>query len=302
MILPLILAAVLPVANCRPIDSDWIYGRDLAAAVPGFASLAPDMRIGFSPVPGQKRIFRAEELRRLAKANHIDTEISTDVCFAWTLATPDRQEILAAMVRSLAGRNPRIEWVEQSAAPAPKGEIVFPLSGLSAVSEAPVVWRGYVQYAGGRRFTIWARVRVTVKEPRVVAAEPLRAGEPVRQNQLKIESYEGPLSRDKPLDDISKVVGMVPRYEIRSGAVVTTTCLEAPRDVERGELVQVIIETPATRIQAQGVAEQGGRRGDLITVRNACSGRTFRARVEEAGKVLVVPGGQFGLAGEEKKS
>jgi flagella basal body P-ring formation protein FlgA len=95
---------------------------------------------------------------------------------------------------------------------------------------------------------------------------------------------------------------MVPRFEIRSGSMLTQRVLDTPREVERGELVDVTIETPATHIHTQGVAEQGGRRGDLITVRNARSGRTFRARVEDAGKVSVVPGGSFGLVAEERKS
>jgi flagella basal body P-ring formation protein FlgA len=302
MMLPVILAAIAPLVNCRPIDSDWIYGRDLAAASSVFSSLAPDLRVSFSPVPGHARVFRAGELRRLAKANHIDSDISGEICFAWSLEIPARQKMIAAMMRVLEGHNPQIEWIEQSLTPAPKGEMVFPLSGLSSVSDAPVIWRGYIQYAGDRRFSIWARVRVMVKESRVVAAEELHAGQPVRANQLRVESYEGPLTRERPFTSISQVIGMVPRFELRSGSTLTENVLEMPREVERGELVEVIIETPTTHIQAQGVAEQGGRRGDLITVRNARSGRTFRARIEDTGKVLVVPGGSFGLVGEERKS
>jgi len=47
----------------------------------------------------------------------------------------------------------------------------------------------------------------------------------------------------------------------------------------------------AARLAFTGRAETPGRRGDVVTVRNPASKRTFPARVEAKGKVLVIPGG-----------
>ncbi len=66
--------------------------------------------------------------------------------------------------------------------------------------------------------------------------------------------------------------------------------------------MDVIVETASTHIEAEGIAEEAGRTGAVITVRNVKSGKKFRARVEDKDKVVVVPGGPFGLATEESKS
>jgi flagella basal body P-ring formation protein FlgA len=59
------------------------------------------------------------------------------------------------------------------------------------------------------------------------------------------------------------------------------------------------VQSERTRIESQAVAEESGGSGSLITVRNARSGRKFRAKVQEKGKVLVVPEGPTGLVTDE---
>ena len=94
---------------------------------------------------------------------------------------------------------------------------------------------------------------------------------------------------------------MVPRRPLPAGVALTENDLDKPLDVERGDTVQVIAEEGHARIETQGVAEDGGRSGAVVTVRNLTSGKKFRARVEEKDKVLVIPGTSSGLAVEEKK-
>jgi flagella basal body P-ring formation protein FlgA len=302
MILAFLLATAIQPLACHVINSDRIYARDLAAAVPLFSALAPNLEVGFAPAPGLQRIFHPAELRRIARANHLEGEISEDACFEWSLAVPSRESMLAAMKKALGNRNPQIEVIGQSLAPAPAGELVFPLSGLSAFSDAPVIWRGYIAYASNRRFSTWARVRITIKEPRVAAAGTLRVGEPISAGQLRTETYVGPLSRETELTDIAQAIGMIPTRTIESGSVLTETMLAPANEVGQGDTVQVLIQVRNARVEAQGIAEESGRKGAVITIRNAKSGRKFRARIEDKDRVVVVPGGPSGLAVEEKKS
>ncbi len=301
--LAILLAIIQPVA-CHFITSDWIYGHDLAAAVPALSEIAPEVHIGLSPLPGQQRVFRVADLKRIALTNHLpaETEIPGDVCFAWALAVPDRKQMQAAMVKSLVNRNPSIEIVESSLLPAPKGEMEFPLSGLSMGSDKASVWRGYVRYAETRKLQIWARVIVTVKEPHVVAAADLHPGDSLQKEQIKLENYQGPVRRERYLIDPAQAEGLLLRRPVTAGTALTEDMLEAPREVNRGDLVSAIVQTGAARIEVQGVAEADGRKGQVISVRNPRSGRSFHARIEDKGLVVVVPGGQFGLAVETKKS
>ncbi len=297
-----LLLAVLQPLTCHLIKSDWIYGRDLAAAVPALASIPPDLKVGLAPIPGQQRIFRLTDLKRIASGNELPAEMSEDVCFAWDLAVPDRSQMFAAMQKELANRNPSIEIVETSLMPAPQGEYRFPLSGLIVGSDKPSVWRGFIVYAGDKHFPVWARATVKVKELRVVAATDLHEGDSIRLNQLKIESYEGPVRREKYCIDPPRIEGLLLRRPVAAGTALMDDMLEAPREVNRGDIVNAIVQTDAARLEVQGVAEADGRKGQVISVRNPRSGRSFHAVVEEKGTVLVVPGGQFGLVVDSKKS
>jgi flagella basal body P-ring formation protein FlgA len=300
--LALLFALLQPLA-CHTVDSDWIHGQDLAKAVPALATIAPDAKISPSPLPGQQRVFHVPELQRIARAYRLPGESAEDICFAWATAVPDRKQIEAAMQKTLAGRNAQIEIVESSLLGVPKGEMFFPLTGLTLVTnQGATMWRGYVQYAETRRFPVWARVVLTVTEQHVVAAKELAAGEVLDKNDLKVENYQGPLLRETYLNSPEQAEGMKVRSMVRAGSPLLEPMLETPYEVNRGDLVNAVVENGAARLEVQALAESSGRKGQVISLRNMRSGRSFHGRVEEKGTVLVVPGGQFGLAVEAKKS
>jgi flagellar basal body P-ring formation protein FlgA len=302
MIAPILfLVAGAALAPCHPVTEDRILGRDLAAAIPAFASMPSDAAVGLAPFPGQQRLLRAGELQRIATTYGVSAEAVQPVCFAWPMSSLSRERVQAAMAKTLEGRNPQLEIVELSNVAVPPGEVTFPLSGLAGVSEGPVLWRGYVTFAERRLYSVWARVQVKVKEPRVVAAETLKPGDEIRADQLHIDTYEGPLTREAYVREISSVEGWTARNRIAPGVPLTPLLLRERLQVERGDLVQVVVELKQTRLEAQGVAEESGAKGALITVRNARSGRKFRARVADRGKVMVVPEGPTGLVVEEAR-
>jgi flagella basal body P-ring formation protein FlgA len=302
MIPVLLLAVVLPAVGCHSINSDRIFARDLASVVPLFASLPPDLAIGFSPAPGWQRTFHAVELQRLAKANHLDGAVSQGACFAWTMAVPQPGDIITAMKKALAGQDVQIEVVDHSRMSAPVGDLVFPLAGASVRSAAPVSWRGYVSYAGNRRFSIWASVLITVKGTRVVATNALRAGEPIGAGDIREEPYQGPLLATATVTTVKAAIGMIPRRPIAVGDALMENLLDLPKDVIRGDTVEVTVNGAGALIRTAGVAEESGNRGATILVRNATSGRKFRARVEDKDKVSVVPGVAAGLIAKDEKS
>ncbi len=300
MIAGLLIAASIQAAlTCQAIDKDRIYGRDLAAAAPAFQALPPDLEVGLAPVPGQQRTFRSEELASIARIRHIEGTFSGPVCFAWDLKAPERADLLAAMKKTLGDREAAIEIVEQSSALLPHGTLSFPLSGLSGTSDGPVIWRGSMSYGNGRTLLTWARVRISVRERHVATAEPLHPGDEIRADQLKLVDYQGPLTREHYFNSSDQLIGMTPRSTVNAQIALVDTMVRERKQVERGDLVQVTVQTERTRIEAQAVAEESGASGSIITVRNAKSGRKFRAKVQEKGRVLVVPEGPAGLVTDE---
>ena len=67
---------------------------------------------------------------------------------------------------------------------------------------------------------------------------------------------------------------------------------EDRRPVVAGRKVTVRVPGKRISIVAQGVAREGGARGDWVTVENARSGRTFRAQVVGQDEVVVDGGNQ----------
>jgi flagella basal body P-ring formation protein FlgA len=285
---------------CFAPAGDWITGGDLASAVPVLAGLPADLRVGYAPVPGLERVFRPDELRRLARAHQLpDPDLRANICFAWELAPLAAAEVRMAIEKTLAGRAPRIEILEQSLAAAPRGELVFPLAGLSAYSASPAIWKGYVQYAGTRRFATWARVRLQITETHLKAQSPIRAGERLSPTQWLAERYTGPLLRERIVSDSAELNGLVARRDLPAGAPLLAGLFETPRAVERGDTVTVVASDGGARIEAQGLALNSGRSGEVIAVRNPRSNRTYKARIAAAGRVEALPGTSAGLAGSE---
>lgn len=303
MMVPFLLFSIaVQTQSCRIVHSEHIYARDLAAAEPFLRALPPDLQIGFAPAPGHTRVMPGAELRHIATANGIAApEQIKPLCFAWPMAPVPEDQLLAAMQSALAGRHPKIEIVDGSHAPAPPGKIVFPLAGLSAGSAAPTVWRGYVAYAPGRQFPIWARVLIRVHENHVIANQALEPGVRIRAAEVRLEPYDGPPTRSAPFTEIADAAGMVPRFQIAAGTMLTDRLLKPPNAVERGDTVAVLVRLPAARIEAAGIAEQSGARGATILVRNQESGKKFQAVVQDRDQVLVIPRAPAALVGESGK-
>lgn len=294
-----LLAIVSPPTGCQPIEHDHILGRDLALAAPALQNLASDADFGLAPVPGSVRVFEIRELKRIAAANRIEADFSRNVCFAWQTNALSRESLAEAMRKALAPRDVQIEVVDQSLWPVPNGELCFPQASLSLGGSGADLWRGYVKYGSGRRFDIWARARITVKENRLVAAEKLYSGSTVSASQLSSELYQGALDREEPYTDTKQVVGLIAKFDIPAGTILTPKILDVPHDVERGATLTVVAEIGRARVEAQCIAEESGRAGTTIAVHNARSGRRFRAMISAKGKAVVASSDALGLIAED---
>jgi len=304
MALPFLLAVVpnvVPQAvpqpdGCWPIQDDRIYARDVAAAVPVFAGVAADFVLGYAPTPGTRRVFNGDALERLARSQGVTAEALPDVCFERAMATLESEDILKAMhdawgTGNVSGPGVRMELRSFSPQIAPQGRVVFPRTGLQLPAtsdpQAEVVWRGYVIYGNNRRFGISARARITTTTTRVIAVADLSVGNVVREDQVRVESFDTFALDDRPARSLDEVVGLVPRMLIRSGATVLRSQLGRAPEVARGDVVKVEVTAGGAHLLLEGRAETDGVEGKTILVKNLSSGKDFRAQVTGKGKVSV---------------
>jgi flagella basal body P-ring formation protein FlgA len=291
---------------CLVLEGDEITAQDLAPAWAALAVLPRETVFGYAPAPGVRRSFYLPELSRLA-ARYQVAPPAAPICVERAVEPLDRNRLLAAMRAALELPEARLEIVEYSRYAAPRGELEFPRAGLSSGSasrpDTPLLWKGWVRYAGNRRFAVWVRVRITSPLRRVVAAEALPAGQPVRPEQLRLEPYEGIPFRRTEAAASEEVVGKVSRHAIPAGAPIPLAWLAEPPAVNRGDEVAIAVETGAARLTFQGRAESAGWRGETVAVRNITSGKTFPARVAGQGRVVVTvdqPAGDRQASGEHK--
>jgi len=295
MALPFLLAVVPQVVpqpdGCLPIQDDRIYARDVAAAVPAFANVAADFVVGYAPAPGTRRVFKGDALERLARNQGVTAEALPDVCFERAMATLESGEILEAMRGAWNTADVHMELRSWSPRIAPQGKVVFPRAGLQLPAtsdpQTEVLWRGYVVYGNNRRFGISARARITTTTTRVVAVADLSAGDVVREDQVRLESFDTFALDDRPARNLDEVVGFVPRMLIRSGSTVLRSQLGRAPEVARGDVVKVDVTAGGAHLLFEGRAETDGVAGKTILVKNLTSGKDFRALVTGKGKVSV---------------
>jgi flagella basal body P-ring formation protein FlgA len=282
-------AFLLLATACLPIEGEKILARDMARAWAAFASVEAETAIGYAPAPGVRRRFEAAELGRLA-ARHGVPDPPGGICFERPTMTLDRAQLLEVLERALGVAGARIALEDFSRHPAPLGDVVFPRQWLRAPAPgapAAVLWRGYVRYAGARRFPIWARVRITAPLTRVRAVETLRMGEAIQAGQLTLEAGEGFPAAGRDAESVEQVAGRRPQRTIPAGSIVPLALLDQPREVERGDAVRVEVASGAARLSFTGRAESAGSVGETVRVRNMEANRTFAARVAAKGAVEV---------------
>jgi flagella basal body P-ring formation protein FlgA len=273
------------------VEGDRILGQHLAEALPAFQTLPPETLLGNTPPPGEKRTFHAPELASIAQRYSIKIDSPGDVCFEWPMETLDRDRILVAMRDSLQVPGANIEIAEASVSPVPRGRLEFPREKLGRpalpAQKDPVLWRGEVVYGGDHRYPVWARVWVKAPCDRFMAAEAVKAGQPIEARHIRVERGECFPALPGAEGTPSSPLGLVPARTIAAGSEVRLELLTPPNDVNRGDAIQVEVRGGAVRLAFTARAESGGRSGDFVTVRNPSSNKVFRARVQGKDSVLV---------------
>jgi flagella basal body P-ring formation protein FlgA len=289
----LFFSMITRTAPCEMIANDRILGEDLAKIVPGFLDKMPgDTVIGYSPAPGTRRVFTSVELNRIGAPYGVTVAPDAEACFEWSVQPLTKDVVRAAILDSLQSPDARIDVLAISGNLAPAGKISFPISGLLASTitgpDTPVTWRGEVIYHGSRKFSIWARLKISSTMTRVVATQLILPGQTVTADQVRIETYDDFPLRNDIARNLEEVVGRMPRRALRLGLPVSRADLIEPFQVQRGDLVDVTAIAGAAQLHVPALAETPGRQGDLITLKNAHSGKYFRARIEGRDKALVM--------------
>jgi hypothetical protein len=151
--------AAFALAGCVAIGagSDRVLLRDLSPAFPALTAEQSDTPVALAPAPGVQRRFDLFELRRLAARFHL-SEPAGEVCVERRSTRLDPAHVLDALRALMPAA--QIELLDYTRGPVPEGELEFSRIGLPSGTSTGI-WTGVVRYAQGRRFPVWAKVRLT---------------------------------------------------------------------------------------------------------------------------------------------
>jgi flagella basal body P-ring formation protein FlgA len=276
--------AIVPAFACGILAGDRILGEDVAAANAAFAALDPTIEIGSAPLAGVQRVLRPDELVRLAKQHAIllDGPVSA-ICFERATEPLTAAKLLPVIRRALALDDAKIEILDFSRFGVPRGVFEFPRSGLMPSG----LWRGRVLYGAGHSMPLWVTTRITIERTWVEAVEPLVAGKVIEPSQLIARSgprfpFDAPL-----LESVSALAGRRPVRRLSAGTPILAAMLMIAHDVERGDLVAVEVTVGRAILDFEATAESSGRAGESIMIKNPGNGRSFQAKIQDKGHVLV---------------
>lgn len=141
--------------------------------------------------------------------------------------------------------------------------------------------------AGKEEARFWVKAEVRVYGQVVVAARPLGRQETISAKDLRLERREVPSRGGQPFTRLDDVIGKQSIRAIQGDDVITASAIDRPTLLKRGSPITLVFDSGSLRVETQGVAEEGGKIGDLIQVKNPASGKMLRAVVLDGRSVRV---------------
>ena len=140
----------------------------------------------------------------------------------------------------------------------------------------------------GNPWSIYVPVKVEIYRPIVVASSPVARGTPLRADHLQLQEIDIARLRGSYYTDPDQLIGMEAKRVLNSNQVILSTHLNPPLMIKKGDAVLVSASTTTLTVKMPGIAQQDGRQGQQIRVKNKQSQRTVHARVVAPGQVQVV--------------
>ncbi len=258
--------------------------------------VAQDRAIGPGPEPGGRIIVEAAQLAAIARQFSVDWRPSS-TADRIVLERPGhgfpREEAFAALRAALATAGVSAD------ADVDMPGYVAPLVPAEAAAHGEVGQLDYNPVEG--RFTavlsvtaggmapahtrLSGRVVEMVELP--VATRRLSPGDIVAPGDIHIARLRAGAVRGEMAQVAAQVVGMALRHPVGPGAPLPLADLGRPMMVQKGEPVQMQLDTPGLSLSAQGVAMDGGATGEHVRVLNVQSRAIVDAEVSGTGRVRV---------------
>jgi flagella basal body P-ring formation protein FlgA len=262
------------------------------AADGGIAAELGRLRLGVSPLPGSWREMERELIAdQLARGGFGPSRVRL-VCPHVVRIFRESQTVARDLLESrlrdfIAANAPWDPGELEIGSIAGIGDVVVPAGELT-ISIQP---RGTAAYLGPMPFSVKIEVdgreaaslvmqaRISVFREAVVTTTAIPVNSLVEPSDVELRRVDISAANGKCFAALDEVVGMATTAYLQAGTVVTARTLTAPLLVHRGEAVQLIASRTGFAIRINGIAQQDGRRGEVIRVMNPSTRKIIEAQV-----------------------
>ena len=278
------------------VSSDMVLLGDLFQNA-GDVSERP---VAYAPQPGKKALFDARWLARVAKAYKLDWRPLGNreraVVDRASLIIPrgDIEDTIHATLMSEYGAEAGLQ-IELSNTSL---RLHVPIEADATVAVEDVKYD-----ARSGRFSAFVsapaddpnaqRARVTGHLIRMteipVMNRRIMSGEVIREDDIDWVNTRSERLQGDVISDASQLIGLAAKRGLRIGQPIRTSEVRTPLLVSKGQIVTLIVQTPAMTLTSQGRAMENGGRGDVIRITNTQSHTTVEGTINRTGVVTVRP-------------
>ena len=301
--------AMAQVANIRvagqtSVTTGSMTIGDIASVECSDSSMAETLkavRLGLSPMPGSWRELERDVILNQLMRNGFSKRqiklLSPKFIKVYRKSQNVTQPVLEAKLRDFIAANAPWTSDEMEVTEISRiNDVMIPQGDLFI----DVRLRGNGSYLGLTPFVVDMQVngksvkqivmqaRISVYRQAVVAINAIPNGQMVRASDLELRRIDISSARGKSFNSLKELQGMSAKTYIQAGQVVTASQVIPPILVKRGNVVSLEATSRGFMIRTTGIAQQDGRKGELIRVKNSASKKVIDAKVTGSGRVEVL--------------
>jgi flagella basal body P-ring formation protein FlgA len=134
---------------------------------------------------------------------------------------------------------------------------------------------------------VWVKTDTRVYDQVVVSSFRIAYHSPVEAKDVRVERRDISAVPGRPFSRVEEVVGQQASRAIDLNEILTERSVVKPPLIRRGSTITLLYETGAFRVETPGIAEEAGKAGDFVQVKNTNSGKMLRGLVLDARLVKV---------------
>jgi flagella basal body P-ring formation protein FlgA len=170
----------------------------------------------------------------------------------------------------------------------PPGQVSFRvLQPARIATPGPQSFLVSAEIAGKEEARLWVKTEIRAFDQVVVASAALARQELISAKDVRLERREVVPRGGRPFTRVDDVIGKQSTRAIEINEILTQNSIDKPVLMKRGSAITLVFETGSLRVETLGVAEEGGKIGEIIQVKNPTSGKMLRGVVLDGRNVRV---------------